>query len=64
MIKPLLIKKNFDSLIPALGISKMAPSRLAYELAKEPFLIQDLRFRLQLPSTKQAEETLLIRQRK
>ncbi|KAJ4429555.1 hypothetical protein ANN_21724 [Periplaneta americana] len=35
----------------ALGISKYAPSRMAYELAREPFLIEELRSRLMLPST-------------
>ena len=47
-----------------LGIAKTAPSRLAYELAAETFFIEDLRLKLLMPSTKQAEELLRIRRAK
>jgi hypothetical protein len=45
-----------------LGISKYTPSRLADELAKETFLMEDLRYRLLLPSTENSSR--LIEERK
>ena len=48
----------------ALGLSKFAPSRLAYELARETFLIEDLRTRLILPSTAQEAQLRTTRQEK
>ena len=56
------IKARF--LKAALGISKFAPSRLAYELARETFLIEDLRTRLILPSTPQEAQQRTTRQEK
>ena len=47
-----------------LGIAKTAPSRLAYMLARETFLIEDIRYNLLLPSTPQAEEHLRRRRQK
>ena len=47
-----------------LGISKRSPSRLAYELAQETFLMEDLRHRLQLPSTEQESKLIEIRRKK
>ena len=44
-----------------LGISKTAPSRLAYELAREPFLIEKLRLQMQLPSTYSETQVLQSR---
>lgn len=43
------VKANF--LKRALGISRFTPSRMAYVLAREPFLIEDLRVKFLLPST-------------
>jgi hypothetical protein len=47
-----------------MGISKYTRSRLAYELTREPFLIEELRTKLQLPSTKNAEAHLAERRKK
>ncbi|KAJ4437654.1 hypothetical protein ANN_17799 [Periplaneta americana] len=47
-----------------LGISKLSKYRLTYELAQETFLIEDLRIRLQLPSTRKKVEFLQSRRRK
>jgi hypothetical protein len=47
-----------------MGISKYTRSRLAYELTREPFLIEELRTKLQLPSTKNAEAHLTERRKK
>lgn len=41
-----------------LEISKYTPSRLAYELAKETFLMEDLRYRLLLQSTENSSRLL------
>ncbi|KAJ4427799.1 hypothetical protein ANN_25452 [Periplaneta americana] len=46
----------------ALGISKHAPSRIAYELARENFLIEDLRYKL--PSTENSTRLLEERRQK
>ena len=43
------VKANF--LKRTLGASKFTPARLVYELAKEPFFLEELRIRLQLPTT-------------
>lgn len=42
----------------AMGVARTSPSRLIYELARETFYIEDLRFRLHLPSTRQMEKVL------
>ena len=47
-----------------MGISKHTRSRLTYELTQEPFLIEELRIKLQLPSTKNVEAHLVERRRK
>ena len=47
-----------------LGVSKLTPSRLTYELAQEPFFIEELRWRLQLPSTKAEAEFIRSRWKK
>ena len=54
------VKARF--LKPPIGIGKTAPSRLAYELAKETFYIEVLRMTLLLPSTA-AYNTLLEERR-
>lgn len=48
----------------ALGVAKTAPSRLVYELARESFYIEDLRIKLLLPSTDQANKLIEIRKKK
>lgn len=47
-----------------LGVSKMTPSRLTYELARETFLIEDIRINMQLPHTPQEADLLRIRREK
>jgi hypothetical protein len=47
-----------------MGISKHTRSRLTYELTREPFLIEELRTKLHLPSTKNAEAHLVERRKK
>ena len=42
----------------------MTPSRMVYELAREPFLIEELRFSHHLPSTVHYDELLAERKRK
>lgn len=39
-----------------LEISKYTPSRLAYQLAKETFLMEDLRYRLLMSSTENSSQ--------
>ena len=48
----------------ALGVSKYTRSRLVYELAGEPFLIEDLRWKLNLPSTDSWKKLLEDREKK
>lgn len=48
----------------ALGISKFAPSRLAYELTRETFLVEDLRTKFLLPANKHAAALKGARQQK
>lgn len=48
----------------AMGVSKYTPSRLIYELAREPFLIEELRTLVPLPSTRNAEAHLRERRKK
>ena len=48
----------------AMGISKYTRSCLMYELARENFLIEELRTKLLLPSTKSGEEHLEDRRKK
>ena len=48
----------------ALGVSKYTRSRLVYELAGEPFLIEDLRWKLDLPSTDSWRKLLEDREKK
>jgi hypothetical protein len=47
-----------------MGISKYTGSRPTYELTREPILIEELRTKLQLPSTKNAEAHLEERRKK
>lgn len=54
------VKSRF--LKATLGISKYTKSRLAYELAREPFFIEDLRMRL--PSTDNSKKLLHEREKK
>ena len=56
------VKSRF--LKATLGISKHARSRLAYELAKETFFIEDMRMKPGLPSTDAWESLLKERTRK
>jgi hypothetical protein len=58
----LAVKAKFLKTI--MGISKRARSRLIYELTREPFLIEELRTKLQLPSTKNAEAHLAERRKR
>ena len=46
------------------GVSKFTRSRLTYELARETFLIEDLRTTLLLPSTENAEKHLMEMKKK
>jgi hypothetical protein len=55
------VKENFLKTI--MDISEYTRSRLAYELTREPFLIEELRTKLQLPSTKNAEGYLAARRK-
>jgi hypothetical protein len=48
----------------ALGVSKYTRSRLVYELAKETFLVEELRINLLLPSSKSATKLLEERKKK
>ncbi|PSN45906.1 hypothetical protein C0J52_20521 [Blattella germanica] len=54
------VKSRF--LKAALGVSKHTKSRLVYELAREPFFIEDLRMRL--PSTDSSNRLLQEREKK
>lgn len=56
-IKALYLKK-------VLGVSKYTPSRYVYLLTREPFLIEDLRYNLLLPSTTAYNKLLAERQQK
>ena len=47
-----------------LGVSKHTPSRYIYLLTREPFLIEDLRYTLLLPSTNAYNKLLAERQQK
>jgi hypothetical protein len=47
-----------------MGISKYTRSRLTYELTREPYLIEELRTKLQLPSTMNAEAHVVERNKK
>ena len=47
-----------------LGVAKSTPSRLVYEMAREPFLIEELKFRYDLPYTSAAEKHLTNRKEK
>lgn len=47
-----------------LGLSRFAPSRIVYELTREPMLLEDLRLQFLLPSTSAYESTVLEHQRK
>lgn len=47
-----------------LCVSKYTPSRLTYELAREPFYLEELRLQLQLPSTQAYDETMTDLQEK
>ena len=41
-----------------LNVSKRTPSRLAYVLARETFLMEDVRFKILLPSTTRYKKLL------
>ena len=48
----------------SIGVSKTTPSRMVYEFAWEPFLIEELRLFQHLPSTVHYDELLAERKRK
>lgn len=50
------VKSRF--LKAALGVSKFTKSRIIYELARETFLLEDIRLELQLPHTHQYDQAL------
>lgn len=66
IIWPYLTEKNLEALEKvkalyikrAIAVSKTTRSRLVYLLAREPFLIEDLRILLPLPNTKASEKSL------
>ena len=64
-----LSKSNFATikamyLKKVLGVSKTSSSRLIYKMTREPFLIEELRMQLLLPSMSAWEETMKSQQAK